>query len=103
MRNMPGILMALYTDDQLWDISRAGPVSLHRYYRHMILHWRWRACKQRMQARRLTTKEGQDHWLGRARLEDRMATSVLHNMDAMVRTTLEPAICTCSSIHRQAA
>jgi hypothetical protein len=82
------------TEEEMWEISR-NPILLRKWCRHMVVHWRVRAFKQRRLARQMTTKEGQDHWVGRANLEDAVANTVARDINTWVRTCLDPAVCTC--------
>lgn len=89
----------VYSEEELAVIG-TNPILLKRWTRRMILHWRWRACKYRRLARRMTTHEGRDHWFGRARVENAMANVVASCQERWVLSCLEQATCTCSSTHR---
>jgi hypothetical protein len=90
----------VYSEEEMAAIG-VNPILLRRWTWRMILHWRWRACKYRRLARRMTTQEGRDHWFGQARLENAMANVVAASRNAWVRSCLEPATCTCSSTRRE--
>jgi hypothetical protein len=99
------------SEEELTEISR-NPIELKRWYMHMVMHWRRLAHNSRKRSRhmgfnhsvrgyRKVFDDGHElmHW---ASVEDAMADIVGSDIDTWVRTTLEPAKCTCSITHTTA-
>lgn len=98
-----------YSEQELEDIGR-DPVRLRAWWWHMSMHDERLARNKRKQSRSLASinhvvtdyQESYDdgaemvRW---AEISERMAIVVREHLDALVRSSLEPARCTCGNPH----
>lgn len=93
-----------YTTEELEEIAR-DPVRLHAWWWHIAKHNERLARQKRTQSRHTGVQHSIKDYHPRydegaeliqhAELSERVAVTVLEHIEALTRSTLEPARCTC--------